>query len=88
MNSGAVACAQLVGKGRQPENSAPVMEGEREGGEGKRGIREQEDQRGRKARAVSKPVSLNHLLSVCLLSALFSLSQESNGFSTVLFPNL
>lgn len=41
---------------------------------GKRGIREQEDQRGRTGRVVAKPVSLNHLLSVCLLSALFSLS--------------
>ena len=38
--------------------------------------------------AVAKPVSPNHLLSVCLLSALFSLSQESNGFSTVRCPNL
>lgn len=34
------------------------------------------------------PVSLSHLLLVCLLAALFSLSQESNDFSTVLFPNL
>lgn len=52
------------------------------------GPREQEDQRGRKGRVAADPVSLSHLLSVCLLSALFSLSQESNDFSTVLFPNL
>lgn len=47
-------------------------EGEMDGGE--RGMREQEDQRGRKGRVVAKPVSLNHLLLVALLSALFSLS--------------
>lgn len=37
-------------------------------------MREQKDQRERKGRVVAEPVSLNHLLSVCLLSVLFSLS--------------
>lgn len=39
-------------------------------------------------RVAAEPARLSHLLSVCLLSVLFSLSQESNDFSTVLFPNL
>ena len=56
-----------------------MTEGEEEkeedgGREGREEWGEQEDQRGRKGREVAKPVSLNHLLSVCLLSALFSLS--------------
>ena len=37
-------------------------------------MREQENQQGREGIVVAEPVSLNHLLSVCLLSALFSLS--------------